>query len=191
MVSFHVLIATTGRTSLTQMLQSLQPQLEAQDHLTIVYDGCEAPAGLELDGVFKCQVHLKTQIPALGFWGHGIRNVWSQKLERTEFVLHADDDDQYVLGAFDALRRLCKNPKCLYIARYRRPNGDLIPPFTGVIRENYVGTPCGVIPYDLNVFGAKGDGWLPRRGGDGKFYEKIAKKAVRVQELEVVIYQTS
>lgn len=185
--SFHILIATTGRTSLTQMLQSLQPQLEAQDHLTIVYDGREAPEQLTV--AFKCQVHLKTQIPALGFWGHGIRNVWSQALERTDFVLHADDDDQYVPGAFETLRKLCKNPRALYIARYRRPNGDLIPPFTGIIRENYVGTPCGIIPYDLNVFGAKGGGWLHRRGGDGKFYEKIAKKAVRVQELEIVIYE--
>lgn len=186
MPSFHILIATTGRPSLQTMLESLVPQLTAVDHITIVFDGCPAQPVVDVSGA--CQIHWHEQHPALGAWGHGIRNTWSKRLVKTDFVLHADDDDVYAEGAFDFLRKHCRNHRTLYIARFKRPNGDLIPPFTGVIRENFIGTPCGIIPFDLNEWGAKGSNWLLRRGGDGKFYEAIARRAARIQELEFVIY---
>jgi hypothetical protein len=186
MPSFHILIATTGRPTLHRMINSLLPQLHRCDHITIVFDGCQ-PIPLDLSGAV-CQIHIKEQVPALGSWGHGIRNEYGPMLERTDFVLHADDDDTYVDGIFNTLRSLCKRGNCLYITKYKRPNGDIIPPFTGIIRENYIGTPCGIIPYDLNVWGANEKKWLPRRGGDGKFYEAIAKRAKFIQELDIITY---
>ena len=184
MPSFHVLIATSGRPSLQNMLYSLIPQLHACDHITIVFDGI-GNIPLDISGAL-CQIHIKEQLPALGFWGHGIRN--KTILERTDFVLHADDDDRYEEGAFAKLRNLCKRVDSLYIAQFKRQNGDLVPPFTGLIRENFIGTPCGIIPYDLNAWAAKEGKWLLRRGGDGKFYEAIAKRAKSIKELEIVIY---
>jgi hypothetical protein len=187
MPSFHILIATIGRPSLQRMLNSLLPQLKGCDHITIVFDGCPSKA-YDISGAV-CQIHWKEQHPALGAHGHGIRNAYGSQLERCDFVLHADDDDVYTEGAFDRLRALCRNPSCLYIAKFKRPNGELIPPFTGIIKENYIGTPCGIIPFDLNSLGAKENRWLLRRGGDGKFYEAIAKRAKRIQEVDLILYE--
>lgn len=36
--SIHVLLATTGRTTLLQMLESLENQLEPSDYITVVFD---------------------------------------------------------------------------------------------------------------------------------------------------------
>jgi hypothetical protein len=186
MPSFHILIATIGRPCLQTMLQSLVPQLKACDHITVVFDGTPVQI-LDSSGAI-CQIHWRSQMPALGAHGHGIRNAYGSRLERCDFVLHADDDDTYPEGIFDKLRGLCKNPACLYIGKYRRQNGELIPPFTGIIKENYIGTPCGIIPYDLNVWGSAQGKWLMRRGGDGKFYEAIAKRAKFIKELDIVMY---
>jgi hypothetical protein len=169
------------------MLESLLPQLKGCDHVTIVFDGVASQPLSDLPE-HSCSLHWKEQQPALGAHGHGIRNAYGSQLERCDFVLHADDDDVYVTDAFEKLRSLCRNPTWLYIAKFKRPNGELIPPFTGIIKENYIGTPCGIIPYDLNSWGAKEGRWLLRRGGDGKFYESIAKRAIRIRELDIVIY---
>jgi hypothetical protein len=169
------------------MLSSLISQLKGCDHITIVFDGCPVQI-LDISGA-ACQIHWKEQRSALGAHGHGIRNAYVPQLEKCDFVLHADDDDIYIEGAFDTLRRLCKNPNCLYIAKYQRPNGETIPPFTGIIKENYIGTPCGIIPFDLNAVGSREQRWLLRRGGDGKFYEAIAKRAKAIKELDAVIYK--
>lgn len=187
MPSFHILIATIGRPSLQRMIDSLLPQLKECDHITVVFDGCPVQL-LDTSGC-SCQIHWKEQQPALGAHGHGIRNAYGPQLEGCDFILHADDDDVYTEGAFDTLRRLCKNPNCLYIAKYQRPNGETIPPFTGIIKENYIGTPCGIIPFDLNAVGSREQRWLLRRGGDGKFYEAIAKRAKAIKELDAVIYK--
>jgi len=168
------------------MLNSLVPQLKGCDHITIVFDGCPVQI-LDMSGA-TCQIHCIEQQPALGAHGHGVRNAYGSKLERCDFILHADDDDTYADGVFDFLRKNCRNPTCLYIAKFKRTNGELIPPFTGIIKENYIGTPCGIIPYDLNARGAEQSKWLPRRGGDGKFYEAIAKRAKFIRELDLVLY---
>ena len=126
-------------------------------------------------------LHVKEDA-ARGFWGHGIRNAYAKKLERSDFILHADDDDIYLPGAFDSLRALCRNPKALYIAKFKRNN--VLYPFQTYIKEGEIGTPCGIIPFDLNAAGV----WLERRGGDGKFYEAIAKRARFIKFLDLVIY---
>jgi len=187
MPSFHVLIATTGRPSLQNMLESLIPQLRACDHISIVFDDAKAEDSpfvrkIQESATSVCKIHIHEQSPKLGSWGHGIRNEYAKRLERTDFVMHADDDDTYTENAFDTLRNLCKNSLCLYIAKMRR-RGTLYPLYD-YIKEGEIGTPCGIIPYDLNRIGQ----WLPRVGGDGKFYETISKRAKFVKMLNHCIY---
>jgi len=180
MPSFHILIASIGRPSLQNMLDSLIPQLHACDHLTIVYDGVKEVPGLRTEGL--AQIHIHHQTPNLGAWGHGIRNKYAKLLERTDFVMHADDDDIYTEGSFDNLRKLCRNPTFLYIAKMNKRGVTF--PIADYIKEGEIGTPCGIIPYDLNKVGT----WLPRVGGDGKFYEYIARRAKSVRFINLVIY---
>ena len=181
MPSFHILIASIGRPSLQIMLNSLLPQLRACDHVTIVFDDVEPPQ-LNTERA-ECQIHIHRQTPNLGAWGHGIRNTYAKRLEPTDFVMHADDDDIYTKGAFDQLRKLCRNPMLLYIAKMDKRG--IIFPLATYIKEGEIGTPCGIIPYQLNKLG----NWLPRIGGDGKFYEGIARRAKGVRFLDAVIYK--
>lgn len=182
MHSFHVLIASIGRPSLQRMIDSLSPQLRTCDHVTIVFDGVSA-VPIDCSGAVF-QLHVVEQRPALGSWGHGIRNAYARKLQKTDFVLHADDDDVYLPGVFDKLRVLCKSPMCLYIAKFKRSDGTIFPLQT-YVKEGEIGTPCGIIPFDLNPLGT----WLPRRGGDGKFYEAISRRAKFTKFLDLLIYE--
>ena len=181
MPSFHILIASIGRPSLQTMLDSLLPQLHSCDHITIVFDGIE-PIPLNTKEA-HCEIHIHKQMPNLGGWGHGIRNAYAKRLERTDFVMHADDDDIYTEGAFDKLRKFCRNPMFLYIAKMDK-RGTIFP-LADYVKEGEIGTPCGIIPYDLNKLGT----WLPRVGGDGKFYEAIARRARGIRFLQEVIYK--
>jgi hypothetical protein len=163
------------------MLDSLLPQLQPNDHLTVVFDGKkDIPTSFQFAEA-KCHLHLKAEFPALKFWGHGIRNKYARLLEKTDFVLHADDDDIYLPDTFQYLRDKCRNFDTLYIARMWI--GSTLSPSHD---DGNVGTPCGIIPHQLNSK-AK---WQELYGGDGDFYSALKRQAKSIQHLrEKPIYQ--
>ena len=181
MPSVHVLIATIGRPTLQAMLDSILPFLNPYDHLTIVFDGV-VPTDIHTET--KGRVHIYYEETALGSFGHGIRNKYAPLLERTDFVMHADDDDTYEPGAFEAVHTLCTDPETLYIARMQIVNSRIIP-VEDEIRDANIGTPNGIIPYDLNVR-AK---WGLEFGGDFAYYSTLKEVATKVVFLKPVIYR--
>ena len=191
-VTFHVLIATAGRPSLARLLHSLEPQLREGDAVTVVFDGAGARAKADCDFAsdftFRAGVTVTTtdQVPNLGSWGHGVRTAYQGKLTPgTTYIMHADDDDIYVHGAFDKLRALCVDPDTLYVARMRQPDGTIIPRTLHSFRVNDIGTPCGIVPWRI----ATKASWGPFVGGDGLYYEDVAKHARNgFKILDEVIY---
>ena len=189
--TFHVLIATAGRPSLKRMLDSLLPQLTATDAVTIVFDGpgARAKSTFAPDWIMvptrACAVHVRDQVPNLGFFGHGIRNKYQMQLgTQTTYVMHADDDDVYTPGAFDSLRALCTDPETLYIAQFSTQGALLPQPGKMRIEMGNIGTPCGVVP-----FAAAGKGvWAPQRGGDYMYFHDLEAAAIPVKFLQCVIY---
>jgi hypothetical protein len=183
MVTFNILIATIGRPSLQRMLDSLKPQLVESDCLTIVFDGTFEIPPFNLSG-FVCKINQHFEPVALGAWGHGIRNKYSQLLEPRDFILHGDDDDIYLPEVFSELRKQCLNIETLYIAKIniRKIGRDI--PEGSVIKINDIGTPNGIIPYSLNTVST----WAYQYGGDGIFYEELAKKAKCIEFLPTIIY---
>jgi|UniRef100_A0A6C0B0W5 hypothetical protein len=182
MPTFNVLIATVGRPTLQRMLDSLSPQLSESDCLTLVFDGNATIPEFNLKD-FKCKVQQYCEPVALGFWGHGIRNKYAPLLEKRDFVMHADDDDYYYPSVFPELRTSCSDTNTLYIAKLRTPYGSILPDCS-FIEVNHIGTPCGIIPYELNKKGT----WLPRYGGDGLFYQQIAALGNPIVHLSTLIY---
>ena len=164
--TFNCLITTTGRKSLQNMLNSLLSQLTKDDCLTIVFDGHSSIPKFDLS-LAKCQVKQYFEPKALGFWGHGARNKYAPLLEKRDFVLHTDDDDKYVNDAFTYLRNICNDEKNIYIALMQAGKEM----YGREIKENLIGTPCGIIPYEYN----KRSEFLLRRGGDADFYKKLQK----------------
>ena len=180
-MSFQILIATIGRPSLQRMLDSLRDQLQEQDCLTLVFDGHSKIPEFNLKD-FKCEVKQSCEPVVLGSWGHGIRNKYASLLEKRDFVMHGDDD--IYLPSFQELRQSCINKDTLYIAKMNLTKLRRIIPEGPFIRLNHIGTPNGIIPYELN----KTSVWKHQYGGDGLFYEDLSKKA-RVEFLNTIIYQ--
>jgi hypothetical protein len=181
MPSLHILIATVGRDTLQRMLDTILPYLTEIDHLTIVFDGVQ-PTNINVET--KGQVHIHFEPDALGYWGHGIRNKYKYLIEKTDFVMHADDDDIYLPDAFMHVRNECTDINTLYVAKMHYFN-DIIIPRTPEIKLCNIGTPNGIIPYELNKKG----NFANNGGGDGEFYTEIAKHADTIVFLDHIIYR--
>lgn len=175
--SFNVVIATAGRPSLQQMVDSIAPQLNKEDYLTIIWD-CQ---GIDLQINSECQViHCHNPEP-LGFWGHGSRNRWIPVLPG-DYIMNGDDDDVYLSCAMKKIREVCTEEK-LYIFQFEH-SGTIVPMYKEVKVGN-IGTSCGVYPkVDPMPL------WAPVYGGDGMFYEELAKM-LPVQFVDHVIYKVT
>lgn len=189
--TFHIIIATAGRPSLSGLLDSMKGQLRKGDAITIVFDGptAKGKSGFNdkwLNGI-DAVVNVFEENPALGMWGHNIRTKYQAMLTpRTTYIMHADDDDKYTAGAFDALRLKCVDPSTLYIAKMNSISHPevLIPRQNEKIIESDIGTPCGIIPFDK----ASGSIWEHSYGGDFQYYNKLQTTVKAVVFLDTVIY---
>lgn len=191
--TFHILIATAGKPCLINMLNSLKYQLNENDAITIVFDGTNALKQSKFSNNWlighKSKITVIEQTPNLGFWGHGIRNKYQSILKpRTTFILNADDDDIYVAGTFKNLRRLCTSPTTLYIAKFFVKSKSVIVPIQNMkIIQNDIGTPCGIIPFDI----ASKSVWEHWYGGDFNYYDNIQKYCQEIKFLDTIIYLVS
>jgi hypothetical protein len=165
-------------------------ELKQHDCLTIVYDGNIIPEEIKtfLQTNFKCQIDIYEEPISLGFWGHGIRNKYASLLSPRDFVLHADDDDNYVRGVFDYLRTTCINTDTLYIGKMyfgKYAWKEYMPDDSNNIDIGNISTQCGIIPFDLNNCGEQ---WGNFYGGDGAFYMGLQKKTNELVFLDKIIY---
>jgi hypothetical protein len=188
--TFHILIATVGKPCLLNILNSLKEELTENDAITIVFDGegCLKQSTLSDSCLIghKSKINIIEQSPNLGYWGHGIRNKYQGILEpRTTFILNADDDDVYIKDSFKKLRELCSNPDTLYIAKFLVKSKNLIVPSqTLKITQDDIGTPCGIIPYNL----ASKSSWEHRYGGDFNYYDNLQKHCQKIKFLDFIFY---
>ena len=171
--TFHILIATVGRKTLQNMLNSLLPQLTADDCVTVVYDGFasnQMPAFNFSRAI--CKVNQLCEPVPLGYWGHGIRNKYADLLEPRDFILHADDDNVYLPDAFQYIRENCADSRKIYILETTGSIERKKISTSKIIRVGNVDTANGVIPYEYN----KRSFWGLKRGGDGEFYMRLQAK---------------
>ena len=182
------MIATIGRKCIVNMLKSLENQLNKEDCLTIIFDVVK-PIQEVYGFNFKCKLKIIHQKENLGARvGETIREFYKNKLEERDFIMHADDDDEYLPGSFDKLRKKCKDKNCLYIAKMSFipfENRYVPTDINNIFKGGNIGTPNGIIPFNLNKIGK----WGQRHGGDGKFYINISKRCKRFEFLDILIYQ--
>ena len=181
--SFHILIATIGKESIFNMIDSLNQQLNENDYLTIVFDGPHLP---NIDKVkmktsdFKCKVNIIVEEKNLGFWGHAIRNKYNN-LEG-DFVFHIDDDDNIVNDCMYTLRNICQDKNTIYIFKMN-VNNDIIWKKKELIPSE-IGTPMGIIPTKINSTSY----FTHRYGGDFDFYKKLENDGNKIEYIDKVIY---
>ena len=191
--TFHITIATAGRASLKGMIDSLKEQLRKGDALTIIFDGEGALKRSTYDDSWLSGVPFATkiieQVPGLGHYGHPALNKYIPTLTpKTSFIMFADDDDIYLPGAFDALRKKCSNPKTLYISRMNhKTNLGKIVPEVGLneIQPDHIGKPNGVIPFDSAASSKLENIYR----GDYEYYKKMEGTGIPIEFLDDVVYQ--
>lgn len=177
MKSFNVVIATAGRKSLTRAVQSIVKQLNTNDYLTIIFDGCEIDHKVYAGA--RCTVNAYHEPLALGHWGHGARNKYQNSLPG-DYILNGDDDDVWTPNAMEKIRNVCIEDK-LYIFQFYM-NSTTFPMKPYRMGVGKVGTPNGVYK-NIGDFPE----WALKYGGDGVFYEELAKRLQPVW-IEEVIY---
>lgn len=181
-ITFNILIATIGRNTLENLIESLIDQLNKDDCITIIFDNNKIRPISNIEKL-KCKIVIINEKSKLGYWGHGIRNKYASILERKTFILHADDDDTYFPNSFDKLREVCIDQNILYIASIMNQK-KLIPKSNNKkIMLGNIGTPCGIIPYGYNNRSIWGNFY----GGDAKFYLDLIKQ-VKYKFINVCIY---
>lgn len=193
--TFHILIATAGRPSLIKLLNSLKNELKKNDAIIIVFDGNDAKKKSEISNFLfneqKSYINVIEQIPNLGYWGHGIRNMYQDILKpECTFIMHADDDDEYIQGSFNKLRQKCIDPNTLYFSKmikfYKSGEFKIIPNDNQIIMNN-IGTPNGIIPTLISKNGK----WGYHYGGDYAYYNELKDFALNIVFLDEVIYKVN
>jgi hypothetical protein len=189
--SFHILIATAGRSTLKNLLDSLKNELLEKDAITVVFDG---PGAKEKSGYddswfsgHASHHNIIVQDPNLGATGHPIRTKYQTMLSpETTYLMHADDDDEYIEGSFKNLREHCKDPEVLYIAKmnYSDDTDSVIPSKNKKIVQDDIGTPNGIIPFKS----AGNAEWALNYGGDFNYYNDLQKKVKSIVFLDDIIY---
>jgi len=173
----------------------MKNELSERDAVTIVFDGKDKKAAAGWSDVwikdFKAPIALFEE-EHVGNWGHDHRTAYQTKLKpQTTFIMHADDDDEYLPGFAQGLREACTDPNKLYIARmtYKSDRNRVIPRQSEVIKEADIGSPCGIIPWAEAGKGV----WENHYTGDFKYYEKLgaALGKDRISFIPNVIYLVS
>lgn len=183
MPSFNVLITTIGRSNLGSLLDSLKNQLSHNDYITIVSDKDHASSQKILQSrlpELKCTVIYIANAVCLGYWGHPSRTMYQNKL-LGQYILNADDDSVYLDGVFDYMREVVKEYK-LYIFKHENQLGVTFWLRKDEVAIGNIDTACGVIPNTGQL-----PTWHSFYGGDGRFYENLAKE----MQVEFVNYKIS
>lgn len=193
--TFHVVIATAGRPKLKNMLESLKGELKERDGLTIIFDGKNSKKNSGYSETwkegFKTTINIIEQVPGLKHYGHASINKHAPGAKpETTYMMFADDDDTYIPGSFDILRKKCTDPQTLYISKMKNNNANvkihIIPPmgFTEIAKDN-IGKPNGIIPY--NDVG-KAEMGIGTYTGDFDYYNTLKDKVKNIVFLDDIIY---
>jgi hypothetical protein len=171
--SFHVLLATIGKSSIFNILSMLKQQLSNIDYLTIIFDGIKKSKNIEkikyFTKSFLCKVNIIIEEENLGYWGHSIRNKHND-LEG-DFIYHVDDDDILYDNSFDIIRTHCIDTNIIYIFKIMLENKSIVWN-NKAIQISKISTQSGVIPSTFN----KNSFWKLEYGGDYYFYKELYEK---------------
>lgn len=174
------MLTTVGRPDLLYMLESLVNELQEQDYLYIFVDGIDNAENSKkifnsIKDKFICNTIFSVELENKGYWGHGLRNKFQNKL-LGDYIIHADDDDVFIKNSFSEIRKSIindENGETIYFFKfYDNFRFNKVVWRTPNLALGNIGTPCGVIPNKPENFGV----WEYRHGGDFDFYNKCKFK---------------
>ena len=169
MVGLSIIVPTTDRHTLRATIDSVLSQATPLDELIVVFDG-----GYDMEPTYErvkdgpCDWVL-SRIENRGCYGHAARNYALDHIVTRPRVMSIDDDDVYLPGAFDAVRKAVEaTPPAVHVFGMRFGAGhelhgvSMPQKATATLRANgrlrgEVGTPMIVAPACTARFGTKVD----------------------------------
>ncbi|MBI3865203.1 MAG: glycosyltransferase family 2 protein [Planctomycetia bacterium] len=147
-----VIVASTGRPTLTKTLASIRAQRLLQgDEVLLVHDG--QPAAQTVIAWDQARLPGEMLILAGGphnDWGATARTA-GQVRARAGHLLWQDDDDSYLPGAFDVIRReILATPEHILVFRMAYPSGLVLWAYP-VVQVKNVSTQMYVFPRTANL----------------------------------------
>ncbi|CAL5225566.1 g8405 [Coccomyxa viridis] len=191
----HIVIPTVGRKCIFKLLESLEPQLNSQDSVTVGFDGQDR------EGIFDEVQAMLQRVPgqneaimesAYGDMGNSIRE--KHKARRGDFVMFADDDNWYTPDALAMVRAVVHNDRdALYVFQLQFVEGsenDKLPNMVenGEIEYGNIDTGCGVVPVKhVHLSDWFQDGY----GADGAFFHQLSERLPRTYMVPKVLFMYS
>jgi hypothetical protein len=179
--NFNIICTTIGRETLPRLIDIFKNQLSESDTFTIISDTNHDFVKNVLSGYdfnFKLN-YIINDGDRLGKYGHQLLNKYINNVEG-DFIMFADDDDYYVDGAFDKIRKSVIEKK-LYLFKHKW--GETINWTTKEVILGNIGKCMGVIPNTKNLPMFQEDVF-----GDGLFYEDLSK-IVDYEFVDEIIYK--
>jgi hypothetical protein len=165
---FNIICTTIGRETLPKLIDSFKDQLTPNDIFTIISDtNHDLVKSMLSEYTFDFKLnHIINDGERLGKFGHPLLNKHINNVDG-DFIMFADDDDYYVEGAFDIIRKYVIGKK-LYIFKHKW--GETVNWTTKEVKLGNIGKCMGVIPNTKNLPMFQEDVF-----GDGLFYEDLSK----------------
>jgi hypothetical protein len=163
--SLSVLVPTVGRPALARLLESLREQDWASgDEVLLVSDDGHEAAAAAWEAAALPGHHVRLAGGPHRDWGHTPRNL-ALPLVRTDFVLHADDDDALLPGALARVREALRaDPIGFHLFPFVRHRDRHLVGSERVLAHGHVGTPNLVHPAGVPL-----GRWGTAHGGDAAF----------------------
>ena len=182
MFRFNVVCTTIGRNTLGRLIDSLIFQLSENDVFTVISDyNHEYVQEILGNYNFKCKLnYIKNSEEPQGKFGHPLLNKHLNCLEG-DFIMFADDDDRYVDGAFDYIKKTVVDKNTLYIFKHK---------WYGTVNWTQPDFTLGNVGKCMGAVPNTGDLPLFREDvlGDVYFYEDISKK-FKSEFIDFIIYK--
>jgi len=169
-MNLSIVCPTIGRETLARTLESLAPQLAAEDEVLVVADGHQ-PEVYELCARYGHQFRYLTCYEAGSGWGQAQRN-FGMDLAAKDYLAFIGDDDVFAPGALEAIRQaIAAWPGSLFLFRVDTWSSGIVwKPGRQQIEEGYVDASCAVFPNDPERLGR----WAYCYTGDCTFIRETA-----------------
>ena len=174
-----IILTTIGRPTLLNTFRSLE-ELDAEDEVIVCCDGM-VPSVLDMaqSATFSARRSIVFHLPRANDWGHTLRNRYS-KLASGDYLLHMDDDDCYIPGAFAKIRKECKENAGKLIF-FRMRYADVVIPRSKNLKHRNVSTQTGAVPNVPKRWGT----WGNHHSGDFDFYSSCDFEIAWREEIEI------
>ena len=191
-IALHFVIITIGRAPLIRCLESFGPQLEAQDYITLQFDGDDlhdvGPKARQMLAQYRCHSEVLVEETTDHTMGNTLRHKHRDKRGHGDFLIYFDDDNYFLPGAIDIIRTAVRlDTDALYMFKMQTPSGELLRWVDPNVNWRNTDTGGGVSPVQYAHLLTS---WTnpDRHNADNRFFVDLSNIVPRTVFVDAVTY---